>query len=151
MASHNMPFSVGIILTHIIARLPPDGLPDAMRLQLDTVVRELNRAAGGCERLLGTPVPLSYTRHTSRCMMLWLVTLPAALWPTMGWATAPAVAIITFILIGIDELGVQIEESFSILPLASLCLVVQKDGEAALATRTQSGQHPSELLYAPTA
>ena len=32
--------------------------------------------------------------------MLWLVTLPAALWPTMGWATAPAMAVITFILLG---------------------------------------------------
>ncbi len=36
----------------------------------------------------------------ARCMMLWLVTLPAALWPTMGWATAPAMAVITFILLG---------------------------------------------------
>ena len=37
------------------------------QLQLDTVVGDLVVAAGGCERLLGTPVPLSYTRHTSRC------------------------------------------------------------------------------------
>ncbi len=32
--------------------------------------------------------------------MLWLLTLPAALWPTMGWCTAPAAAIVTFILLG---------------------------------------------------
>lgn len=26
---------------------------------------------GGCERILRTPIPLSYTRHTSRFMMIW--------------------------------------------------------------------------------
>jgi len=33
-------------------------------------------------------------------MMLWLLSLPAALWPSMGVATVPAVAVITYILIG---------------------------------------------------
>lgn len=70
------------------------------QLLLEDVVTKLNAAAGGCERLLSTPVPLSYTRHTSRSMMLWLLSLPLVLWSTMGLATVPATAVITFILIG---------------------------------------------------
>ena len=72
----------------------------ALQLLLEDVVSGLGAAAGGCERLLSTPVPLSYTRHTSRSMMLWLMSLPLAMWPTMGLATVPATAVITFVLIG---------------------------------------------------
>jgi predicted membrane chloride channel (bestrophin family) len=57
-------------------------------------------AAGGCERLLSTPIPLSYTRHTSRSMMLFLISLAPAIYPSMGLTTPMAVAVITFIFIG---------------------------------------------------
>lgn len=40
--------------------------------------------------------------------MLWLLTLPAALWPSMGPATVPAVAVITYILIGASHLCIWI-------------------------------------------
>ena len=33
-----------------------------------------------CNRILTTPIPLSYTRHTTRFMALWLLLLPLALW-----------------------------------------------------------------------
>ena len=35
---------------------------------------------GACERILRTPIPLSYTRHTARFLMLYLTFLPFALW-----------------------------------------------------------------------
>lgn len=137
LAAANLPFGVALRMTCLVAAVPRNQLPESIRLQLDGVIDGLGEAAGGCERLLSTPVPLSYTRHTSRCMMLWLLTLPAALWPSMGPATVPAVAVITYILIGIDELGVQIEEPFSILPLAPLCLAIQSDAVAAIETAAQ--------------
>lgn len=31
---------------------------------------------GGCERILRTPVPLAYSRHNSRMLMLWMTLLP---------------------------------------------------------------------------
>mmetsp|Transcript_17865 Transcript_17865/g.53786 ORF Transcript_17865/g.53786 Transcript_17865/m.53786 type:complete len:503 (+) Transcript_17865:242-1750(+) len=143
--SLNGPYEVLLKLTRLTAELPV-GLPGAIRLQLDHALSELVLAAGGCERLIYTPVPLSYTRHTSRCMMLWLVTLPAALWPTMGWATAPAAAVVTFILLGIDELGVQIEESFGFLPLGVFCRAVQSDAAAAIKSQQTHGQPDSRYL-----
>ncbi|KAJ9529976.1 hypothetical protein QJQ45_023240, partial [Haematococcus lacustris] len=50
-------------------------------VMLEHTISELCAVIGGCDRILGTPIPLSYTRHTSRSLVLWLSTLPLALWP----------------------------------------------------------------------
>ena len=52
--------------------------------------------------------------------------LPLALWEPLGkswnhWAVIPAEVIIAFFLFGIEEVGIQIEEPFSILPLEVMC------------------------------
>mmetsp|Transcript_13690 Transcript_13690/g.49796 ORF Transcript_13690/g.49796 Transcript_13690/m.49796 type:complete len:141 (-) Transcript_13690:92-514(-) len=91
------------------------------------LLNSMGGVIGGCERLLSTPMPLSYTRHTTRTMMVFLMTLPFALWPLMGWATVPCIFLITFILIGIEETGVEIEEPFCILPLHALCEAAERD------------------------
>ncbi|KAI8467194.1 MAG: Bestrophin, RFP-TM, chloride channel-domain-containing protein [Monoraphidium minutum] len=75
---------------------------------------------GGCERILKTPIPLSYTRHTSRSLMIWLTLLPFALVGSCGLATIPICAITAFLLLGVEEIGVSIEEPFSILPLEAI-------------------------------
>ncbi|KAK9811994.1 hypothetical protein WJX73_006952 [Symbiochloris irregularis] len=76
---------------------------------------------GACEMLLKTPIPLSYTRHTSRVLVILVSALPIILWDQCRYATAPVSAIISFLLLGIEEIGVQIEEPFSILPLDNVC------------------------------
>ena len=43
--------------------------------------------------------------------------MPFTLWKSCGWAMIPATSVIAFLLLGIEEIGVQIEEPFSILPL----------------------------------
>ena len=60
-------------------------------------------------------------------MMVFLMTLPLALWQIMGWATVPGMFLITYILIGIEETGVEIEEPFCILPLQALCEAAERD------------------------
>lgn len=78
-------------------------------------------AIGACERILTTPIPLSWTRHTSRFLVIWLAVLPFLLFSSCKFATAPVAAIVSFLLLGIEEIGVQIEEPFSILPLDAIC------------------------------
>ncbi len=43
-------------------------------------------------------------------MLLWLGLLPLALWPELGWSTLFATLLMAFLLLGIEEIGVQIEE-----------------------------------------
>jgi predicted membrane chloride channel (bestrophin family) len=81
---------------------------------------------GSSERLLSSPVPLFYSRHTARFMFFFMSLLPFALydqfdktWNHIG--TVPAVAIYALFLFGIEELANQLEEPFTILPMQAFC------------------------------
>ncbi len=81
---------------------------------------------GGSERLLSSPVPLFYSRHTARFISVWLLFLPFALWSQFGdsWnhvTMIPASALISLFLFGIEELATQLEEPFTILPMQGFC------------------------------
>jgi len=124
MASHHAPSFALAVLTELAARAP---LLDAHRIRLDENLTFFEDAVGACERLLKTPIPISYTRHTSRFMFIWLTALPLALWPACGWGTAPLAVVISFLLLGIEEIGVQIEEPFGYIPLEDLCDEIEGD------------------------
>lgn len=96
------------------------GLPTAVTMRMEENLTNFEDCQGGCERILRTPIPLSYTRHTSRFLLIWLTMLPCALWGACGWGTIPLAVTVAFLLLGIEELGVSIEEPFSILPLEAI-------------------------------
>ena len=90
---------------------------DGQKWQMHACLSAMHDIAGDCERLLRTPIPVAYTRHTCRFVIIWLTILPYALWTRFGWATlfvAPAIALL---LLGINEIGIDVEEPFSLLPL----------------------------------
>ena len=81
---------------------------------------------GGSERLLSSPVPLFYSRHTARFISVWLLFLPFALYGQFSdsWnhiTMIPATALISLFLFGIEELATQLEEPFTILPMQGFC------------------------------
>lgn len=81
---------------------------------------------GSSERLLTSPVPLFYSRHTARFITMWLLFLPLALYDpfSFSWnhvALIPATATISLFLFGIEELATQLEEPFTILPQQAFC------------------------------
>ena len=73
------------------------------------IVDKLGSYVGSCERLVQTPVPLNYARHTSRFLTLWCLTLPISLVETMGLLVVPVTAFVTWCLFGIQEIGLFIE------------------------------------------
>ena len=95
------------------------------RTIMDETLSKLCDDVGACERIFKTPIPVIYTRHTSRYVGLWLGLLPFAIWGVdPSWnhlITIPSCMVITFFLLGIEELGLQIEEPFSILPMEAFC------------------------------
>lgn len=58
---------------------------------------------GVCEQLMGIPIPLSYTRLTSRFLVLWHLTLPIILWEDCNWIVVPATFISAASLFCIEE------------------------------------------------
>ncbi|KAI3434870.1 hypothetical protein D9Q98_002924 [Chlorella vulgaris] len=100
-------------------------VPAGAAYRMDENLTVFEDVLGGCERLLKTPIPLAYTRHTSRFMMIWLTLLPWSLWDTCGLLMIPVTAMVAFLLLGIEEIGVSIEEPFSILPLEGICATIE--------------------------
>jgi predicted membrane chloride channel (bestrophin family) len=101
------------------------------RLLLQTGVTELADDMGKCERIFKTPIPRIYSRHTARFLGAWLVTLPFGLYDTCSvdgahWLLVPCMVTIGCFLLGIEELASQIEEPFSILPIAGYCNEIER-------------------------
>ncbi|KAL7564843.1 hypothetical protein ACA910_001589 [Epithemia clementina (nom. ined.)] len=81
---------------------------------------------GSSERILTSPVPLFYSRHLARFLAVWLLLLPLAIYDAFAtsWnhiAMIPATVVISTMLFGIEEIGTQLEEPFTVLPMQSFC------------------------------
>lgn len=98
--------------------------PDLARA-LEGYIGEMLDHQGACERILKTPVPFAYVAHIRQLLSLYLATLPFVLVPRIGWLTVPSVFLISFGLLGIEDIGVEIEDPFGTdpndLPLEGLC------------------------------
>ena len=73
-------------------------LPWHVHQKLDQDVAELGLVVGGCERLFSSPVPPTMSRHSVRCLVLFLLALPFVLAGTMAPATCAIwVAVVSYI------------------------------------------------------
>jgi predicted membrane chloride channel (bestrophin family) len=87
----------------------------ALWAQLQSHVDSLTEVIACCERLKLTPIPLSYSRHTSRFFTLYLLTLPFTLVRECNALTVPAICLgIGYVLYAMEEIGHVIEEPFSL-------------------------------------
>ncbi|MEG4104940.1 bestrophin family ion channel [Microcoleus sp. S13_C5] len=86
---------------------------------------------GGCERILKTPIPLAYAIHLKQLLLLYSLALPFQMVKDLGWGTGPVVALISFTLFGIEEIGIEIENPFghdaNDLPLDNICAAMQRN------------------------
>ncbi|CAM6093030.1 unnamed protein product [Calypogeia fissa] len=105
------------------------GLSDMQRALLDRNMTQFHDNLGTCERILKTPIPLSYTRLTSRFLVIWHTALPFALWDQCSWVVIPATFFSAGALFCIEEVGVVIEEPLSMLSLESICQTIRKNVE----------------------
>lgn len=86
---------------------------DLLWWQLDASCDHLIDILSKTERIKGTPVPLSYSRHTSRFFSVYAFTLPFALAPHINlWLLPPTVSVISWVLFATEEIGHIIEEPF---------------------------------------
>ena len=118
----------------------PEGRPAAVLLRLRAVVgalrknntlssdafkfveerlAKLSAVDATCVRLSTFPVPPSYHRHGSRAILLWLFSLPFVL---EGISCTPLQTILsmfatTWLLLGIDQIAIEVEQPLDVLPL----------------------------------
>ena len=132
MASKTRPIQALSDISRIVRRTQLDG---STRNRFDLQLDELNRALLTCEGLLRSPIPLVYTRHTERFLGLWTMLLPLALVRELGYsfAVVPMSAMVGLFLFGIEEIGVQLEEPFSVLPIEDMVRRVEAHASHMLA------------------
>jgi len=99
-------------------------------VMLEEQFTQIISSLGTCEKLLRTPIPLGYTRYAVRFLMIWLTLLPLALVRTFDgfakntwWEDKPT-PVLVFVMIflsvaflSIEDISVQLEEPFCVLPL----------------------------------
>ena len=111
--SVNPALAVALRMSAVLVEARQRGLiSDYMQLQLDQNIQLLIDYQGGCERIVRTPMPFSYMLHLRRTLILFLFTLPFALVDVFGWLSVPVVFLIAHTLLGVEEIGVEIEDPF---------------------------------------
>jgi len=99
------------------AALPSSDTAGLYELQLAAHSRHVDKltdATGALNRIISTPLPISYSRHTSRALSIWCGTLPCAIGSSVGpAATIVVVALVSWLVLGISAVGELLEQPFS--------------------------------------
>lgn len=126
LTANHVPTAIAARLGAILAEQRKVGaLTDIQHQMLDADVQALVDHLGGCERINSTPLPFAYAVHLRRALVVYCGTLPFALVGTFHEWTVLVSALISYILIGIEEIGTEIEGPFgerhNDLPLDRIC------------------------------
>jgi putative membrane protein len=126
LAAPHIPTFIGSELTVIVSDARRRNvISDIQQQMLDGDIQALIDHVGACERIDTTPLPYAYAVHLRRALLLYCLTLPFALVASFGeWTVLPAL-VVSYILIGIEEIGTEIEGPFgrrhNDLPLDRIC------------------------------
>lgn len=100
---------------------------------MQELLNNLVDCLGGCERILNTPMPLAYAIHLKQLLLIYCLSLPFQIVKDMGWFTGPIVVLISFTLLGIEAIGLEIENPFghdaNDLPLDKICANMRRNME----------------------
>jgi putative membrane protein len=130
--ARNPPTLVARALSEWVRRRQKEGRIDSITaMAMDRVITSLVAAQGGCERIHLTPLPFVYAGLIKQLLLVYLITLPFVLIPTMSYAAPLALAVVAFAMLGIEEAGVEIEDPFgrdaNHLPIDQICDNIARD------------------------
>lgn len=144
-AMNNPPLEVAFWIGDYLQQQADRGLLDSYQLAaMQNLLNLLVDALGGCERILRTPMPLAYAIHLKQLLLLYCLSLPFQMVNNLGWWTGPVVALISFTLFGIEEIGIEIENPFghdpNDLPLDAICATMLRNIEDLITLSPSSEQ-----------
>lgn len=109
-------------------------------IAIQNLLNSLVHCVGICDRILKTPMPLAYSIHLKQLVLIYCLMLPFQLVKDLGWWTGFFVALISFALFGIEEIGIEIENPFGYdandIPLDSICSNIKQTVEEFINTHT---------------
>lgn len=105
-------------------------LDDVGTWMFDRHARELLNICGGCEKILSTPVPLSYRALIHRGIALIILVMPILMVQDAGYWSVLIMGVTAYFIFGVEMTAVDIEEPFGEdaddLPLESYCKVIEQ-------------------------
>jgi putative membrane protein len=130
LTATHVPLAISVKLTRLVAEARRRGvISDQVQVSLDHNIQLLVDYVGACERIQRTPLPFAYVVHLRRALLLYCLTLPFVLIRDFAWGTVPATFIAAYVFLGIEEIGVEIENPFgeddNDLPLERICAAVE--------------------------
>jgi putative membrane protein len=112
---NNLPLEISYHMQAYVAHARKTEQIDVpMQGQMLTSISVLIDALTAFERIRNSPIPFAYSIHLKQTLLLYLLSLPFQLVPSLFWATIPAVMIASFTLLGIEAIGAEIEDPLSV-------------------------------------
>jgi putative membrane protein len=124
-AAQHMPTFVAWKLAGLLRRATENGRMEPFAfMQVDRERAQLIDHVGACERILKTPLPLVYSIKIRRFILLYLLTLPLALFHKVGasWMVPVLTAVVAYPLVSLDHIGVELQNPFAVENLNHLPL-----------------------------
>jgi len=119
MQAPHMPLHIVYEMSTCVESMLRAGVLDKQIIKMGHYLDEISLSIATCERLVVTPMPTSYTRQTSVFLTLWLSGLPCVLYPAFGDATAVVAMGMSFAILGLEDVGVQMEQPFYVLSMST--------------------------------
>lgn len=115
------------VKTEILYR---DGrISESQHINLNQYLTSLMDVCGICERIKSTPIPFSYSLFIRLFIMLYVAVLPFTVISVFGYLTIPAVLLTSYVLVGLEMIGEEIEDPFGVdrndLPLNQLSQLIR--------------------------
>lgn len=106
-------------------------ISDLIYMTIQKHVIEMGNVQAGCDRIVSTPLPFPYSVLLHRAVFCFCWMLPFGLASVMGIWTIFLVGVISYLLLGLDELSSQLEEPFGHadhdLPLDTIVRMIERE------------------------
>ena len=108
-------------------------IDSSQRVEMNDLLNKMIEGLSSCERIAKTPLPIAYRIYLKRLILIYCLGLPFNLIQKMQWWAIPVTAIVSFILLGLEEVGKELENPFlygvNDLPVNALCQNIATDVE----------------------
>ncbi len=115
----------------LVIALKTGEISDIIYQGLNQHIVELGNVQAGCDRILSTPLPFSYSVLLHRTVYCFCFILPFSLEASLGIWTPILVGLIAYLFLGLDALSEQLEEPFGLqdndLPLNSMVRLIERE------------------------
>ena len=123
-------------------------IDSSQKIEMNAMLNNMIEGLSSCERISKTPLPIAYRIYLKRLILIYCLGLPFNLIQKMQWWAIPVTAVVSFILLGLEEVGKELENPFlygkNDLPVNDLCRNIATDVDSiANFTVSQSIREPN--------